>query len=116
MERYPDAIGHLKAIVRSHPEHVEAHVDLGLAYSAQGFYAEAEAALQRALEIDGADFVAHYHIAGLYSTWQRPLDGLRHLELAAAQDQERVRDWLKDDRMFDGLRAEARFKAVLGKL
>ena len=115
-ERYPDAIGHLKSIVRTHPEHVEAHVDLGLAYSAQGFYAQAEGALKRALEIDGNDFVAHYHMAALYSTWKRPDEALKHLELASAQDQERVRDWLKEDQLFDPIREMPRFLQVLGKL
>ena len=72
LERYPEAIGHLKKIVKNHPEHVEAYVDLGIAYTAQGFYAEAEAVLQKALEIDAHDFASHYHLAALYATWGRP--------------------------------------------
>ncbi len=109
LERYPDAIGHLKQIVKQHPEHVEAYVDLGIAYTAQGFYAEAEAIFERALEVDGEDFAAHYHLASLYATWERPADALRHLEVASKQDAEKMREWLQDDRLFDGMRDNEAF-------
>ncbi len=112
LERYPEAIGHLKRIVKSHPDHVEAFVDLGIAYTAQGFYAEAEALLKKALEVDEQDFSAHYHLAGLYATWNRPVEAVAHLEIAAKQDGEKVREWLRDDRVFDGLRSNDRYLAI----
>ena len=34
---------------------IEAHVDLGIAYTAQGFYVEAERSLETALELDPHD-------------------------------------------------------------
>lgn len=114
MERYLEAIGHLKKIVKAHPDHVEAYVDLGIAFTAQGFFAEAESVLSKALEIDGQDFAAHYHLAALYSTWGRPADSLEHLEIAAAHDREKLQLWLRDDRLFDSVRDNVRFQNLTG--
>ncbi len=113
LERYPEAIGHLKAIIKSHPEHVEAYIDLGIAYTAQGFYAEAENFLRKALEIDEHDFASHYHIAALYSAWGRTGDALEHLEVSAAHDREKLRLWLREDRLFDPLRNEERYAKLM---
>lgn len=109
LERHADAIGHLKKIVKTHPEHVEAFVDLGIAYTAQGFFAEAETALKKALAIDGHDFSSHYHLAALYTSWGRTDDAFSHLESSASIDPERARSWLREDRVFDSLRSEERF-------
>jgi tetratricopeptide (TPR) repeat protein len=113
VERYPEAIGHLKRIIRNFPEHIEAFVDLGIAFTAQGFYAEAEATLQRALAIDDVDFAAHYHLAALYAVWGKSQPALTHLEVAAKRDNERMRQWLRHDRLFDSLRQEDRFAKLL---
>jgi len=113
LERYPEAIGHLKTIVRACPDHVEAFVDLGIAFTAQGFYAEAETTLEKALEIDGHDFASHYHLAALYATWDRPNDALDHLETAATHDREKMRLWLRDDRLFDPIRSEERYSKLM---
>ncbi len=113
LERYPEAIGHLKRIIKGHPQHVEAYVDLGIAYTAQGFYAEAEATLTKAVEIDSHDFASHYHLAALYSTWGRTSEALDHLEVAATHDREKVRLWLRDDRLFDPLRTHERYVKLL---
>ena len=109
LERYPDAIGHLKKIIKNHAEHVEAYVDLGIAYTAQGFYAEAESVLLKALEIDPDDFSSHYHLAALYATWGRAKDALDQLEIAATHDQEKARQWLREDRLFEPLVNEERY-------
>ena len=114
LERYPEAIGHLKKIVAGHPEHVEAYVDLGVAYTAQGFLAEAEQVLQRALIIDPHDFSCHYHLAALYATWERGDEALTELEIAAEQDAEKAADWLQDDRVFDFLEGNPRYTKILG--
>ncbi|MEM6531101.1 MAG: tetratricopeptide repeat protein [Myxococcota bacterium] len=113
LERYPEAIGHLKRITRGYPDYIEAHVDLGIAYTAQGFYAEAEVALKAALERDEHDFASHYHLAALYATWDKLKVALDHLEIAASQDRERVRMWLREDRLFDTLRDEERYQRLL---
>ena len=113
VERYPEAIGHLKRIVKRFPEHVEAYVDLGIAYTAQGFYAEAEGILRAALGVDSHDFASHYHLAGLYAAWGRTEESLDHLEIAATCDHERMRMWLKDDRLFDSVRGEDRYLKLL---
>ena len=112
LERYPEAIAHLKKIVRQHPEHVEAYVDLGIAYTAKGFFAEAENVLRRAIEVDGHDFAAHYHLAALYVAWERNEQALRHLKVAAEQDKEKLQEWLADDRAFEPLHDEAAYQAL----
>ncbi len=113
-QRYTDAIGHLKKIVKNHPEHVEAYVDLGIAYTAQGFYEEAENIFQKALAIDNNDFACHYQIAALYAAWQRPNDAFDHLEKALTLDRERLKQWLSEDRVFDSLHTDERFGKILG--
>ena len=114
LERHADAIGHLKRIVKAHPEHVEAWVDLGIAYTAQGFFAEAESALKKGIEIDAQDFASHYHLAALYTSWGRIEDALDRLEAAGAIDPEKTRTWLREDRVFDPLRGEERFHKLAG--
>ncbi len=109
LERHPDAIAHLKNLLRAEPRHIEALVDLGIAYTAQGFYAEAESSLHKALAIDPVDFNCHYHLAALYATWARPEDALDHLEAAARQDSEKIRTWLREDHLFDPIRQNARY-------
>lgn len=112
LERYPEAIAHLKKVVRLHPEHVEAFVDLGIAYTAQGFFAEAEAVLRRAIAIDAHDFAAHYHLAALYVSWERKEQAFEHLKAAATQDAEKLQEWLQDDRAFEPLQDDPRFEEL----
>lgn len=113
LERYPDAIGHLKRIIRSHPEHVEAYVDLGIAFTAQGFYAESENTLQRALGIDPHDFASHYNLAALYAVWSKPDEAFEHLALASRQDKDQARLWAQEDPLFDSVRDDERFQRSL---
>jgi tetratricopeptide (TPR) repeat protein len=113
VERYPDAIGHLKHLTKAHPENVEAHVDLGIAYTAQGFYAEAESTFKKSLEIDGLDFAAHYHLAALYVTWDRHDEAVYHLQIAMQQDADKTRDWLHDDRIFEALREHEQYASMV---
>lgn len=112
MERFPESIGHLKKILKNHPEHIEAYVDLGIAYTAQGFYAEAETTFKKALEIDNHDFAAHYHLAALHAAWGHVGEALNELDVAATLDREKAQLWLRDDRLFDSLRSEERFKRL----
>jgi tetratricopeptide (TPR) repeat protein len=112
LNRHADAIGHLKKIVKSHPEHVEAWVDLGIAFTAQGFLAEAEAAFKKGLEVDAHDFGSHYHLAALYASWGRQQEALAALEIASGIDSEKTRAWLREDRVFDPLRADERFQEL----
>ena len=55
----------LREVVKTEAENLDAWVDLGNCYATKGFYAESEKALLRALEIDGADLMANYHMAAL---------------------------------------------------
>jgi len=113
IERYPDAIGHLRQIIKRFPDHVEAYVDLGIAYTAQGFCAEAERTFLEALEADEHDFAAHYHMAALYAGWGKGDKAMEHLKEAAERDDERVGAWLKEDRMFDSMQDDERLLRFL---
>lgn len=113
LERYLEAINHLKKIIKLHPEHVEAYVDLGIAYTAQGFYAEAESTFRKSIEIDSADLASHYHLAGLYAVWGKEEESLKHLAIAARQDGDKVRLWLKDDHLFDSVRDYPDFLKII---
>ncbi len=114
LERYPEAIGYLKKIVRTHPEHIEAYIDLGIAFTAQGFLAQAEETLSMAATIDAEDFGVHYHLAALYGAWNQPDKAFEHLERAVSRDPEKARAWIRDDRLFDSLRADSRMEELLG--
>jgi len=113
LQRYPEAITHLKRIIKMHPEHIEAYVDLGISYTAQGFYAEAESILQKALQLDADDFASHYHMAALNVAWGRQEQALDHLELAKTGDAARLRSWLRDDHAFAALRNNERLLKLL---
>lgn len=109
LERYPQAIAHLKQLLKTNPQHIEAWVDLGIAFIAQGFYAEAKNSLTSALELDPTDFTSQYHLAALHSTWENFDEAIEHLEIASQRNSEKVRAWLKDDPFFDAIRNDARF-------
>ena len=89
-------------------------IDLGIAYSAQGFYAEAERSFASAVEVDPNEVLAPYHLAALYAAWGRPKDALKRLAEAQALDPERTRSWYETDRMFDNLRDDPEFVALMG--
>ncbi|MBN1959344.1 MAG: tetratricopeptide repeat protein [Deltaproteobacteria bacterium] len=111
--RHTEAIHHLKRIIKTHPQHIEIWIDLGIAYTAQGFFAEAESAFKKGINIDNQNFGSHYHIAALYTSWNRHRDALDFLETAKTIDSERTRKWLLEDRVFDPLRDEPRFKKLI---
>ena len=63
---YAEAIRLLKEIARAEPNNVDALIDLGIAYSAQGFYSqEARPTLRRATETSPEELAATYHLATL---------------------------------------------------
>lgn len=113
MDRFPEAISHLKKVAKNHPEHIDAYIDLGFAYCAKGFYAEAEVALQNALKIDTNNLRALYQIAALYAAWERDKDALDYLERAADRDPEQARMWVQEDDCFDAIASDPRFKKLM---
>ena len=100
MNRLPDAIKYLKRILKAEPETIEAHVDLGIAYTAQGFYVEAERSLEKALELDKNDFATRYHLAALYAIWEQPERAIEQLEAASGVDHSKLKLWARDDQAF----------------
>ena len=111
--RYPEAIGHLKQLQRNDPEALHVKIDLGVAYTAQGLFTEAEKVLGDVLDADPEEGLAHYHLAALYAHWQRRDEAIAHLSSALASGDSRMAWWLRDDAMFDTLRDDPAFCALL---
>jgi tetratricopeptide (TPR) repeat protein len=107
------AISHLKYAASLLPGDAEIRVDLGMAYIQAGFYEQAEIILREVLGSDPENLHAHYNLAAIYADWEKTEAAIGHLKQAAATGFIRVRDWLADDRMFDKLRADGRFKKFL---
>src|SRR5207244_4307175 len=110
---YAEAIRHLKDVTKREADNIDALIDLGIAYSAQGFYEEAQRAFAQAQEVDPKEVLAPYHLAALFAAWERPEDAVRHIETALTLDPERVRVWVDNDRMFDALRGHPDFARLL---
>ena len=115
VEGYPEAIQYLKALLKRNPTHINAMIDLGIAFTAQGFLEEAENILGQALELDEFDFGAHYHIAALYAASERIGECLDHLDVCLGQDRGKCLTWMRDDSIFDGLRDNKQFESLLRK-
>ena len=98
--------------MKAEPDNLDAWVDLGNCYATKGFYEQSEKALTRALEIDGADIMANYHMAALRAAQGRGAECLEALGRAAAVDRERVRMWVEGDRYFDVVRDTDGFRAL----
>ena len=105
----PAAIKHLKSILSVAPDSIEALVDLGLAYTTQGFHDQAEQTLQLALKLDPTDFATHYALCALYAVSDRLLPALRHAQIASQADSARFRLWASQDKMFRNLEHNENF-------
>ena len=115
IEAYPEAIQYLKSLLKRTPTHINALIDLGIAYTAQGFLEEAENVLGQALEHDEFDFGAHYHIAALYAASERFGEAFDHLDVCLGQDRSKCLMWMRDDSIFDTLRDNKRFEELMRK-
>jgi len=111
--QFSDAIRLLKEVIKQAPENTDALIDLGIAHTEQGFFEEAEKAFHRACESDPEDALAAYHFAGLFAAWERPEAALTQLAKALQLDPKEVCAWADSDRLFDDLREEPRFMALL---
>jgi Flp pilus assembly protein TadD len=110
---YRSAITQLKEVVRLEPDSFEAWLDLGICYAQKGFYAEAEKAYDRARGLNAEDLLLLYNFGALYALWGRKPEALEHLKLALAADKQKVQSWLATDPMFDALKGDAEFEALL---
>jgi Flp pilus assembly protein TadD len=106
------AISQLKEVARLEPGNAEAHLDLGICYAQKGFFAEAERAYDRSADCSGDDLLLHYNRAALYALWSKPDRALEALRRAVSLDAGKVREWLRSDPMFDGLKGNAEFDAI----
>lgn len=110
---FRQAIVQLKEVTHLAPDSFEAHLDLGICYAQKGFYAEAERAYLKARELNEEDLLLNYNLAALYALWERPPEALVYLKKALALDANKVKSWVQSDPMFDVLRGEAAFDALL---
>jgi tetratricopeptide (TPR) repeat protein len=107
-----EAVSHLRDVVKTEPDNLDAWVDLGNCYATKGFYAESEKALQKALTIDGADIMANYHMAALRAAQGQGEQCIACLKKACEVDRDRVRAWVEGDRFFDVVRGSDAFIAL----
>jgi tetratricopeptide (TPR) repeat protein len=56
-----------RRVVQSSPNHAAAHAALGTLYREAGSYADARAALERAVELDANDLRANYQLGLVYA-------------------------------------------------
>ena len=110
---YPEAITELKELLIVDPHHLQAKVDLGIAYTAQGFFEQAHALLANANEQDPHDFSARYHLAALLSNWQKTDKALEILLELHNEEAIKLRNWLQTDRTFDSLNEFEEFRKLL---
>jgi tetratricopeptide (TPR) repeat protein len=113
--RFADAIGHLRKICKDYPDHTDAFIDLGIAYTAQGFYREAERALLEALKLDAEDVAGHYHLSSLYAFWDKRDAALEYLKNALERNREQTLAWLEDDEAFDVFVDDPRYLELVGE-
>jgi Flp pilus assembly protein TadD len=114
--RHADAIPHLRQVTREDGENLDAHVDLGIAYGAKGFYGEAERALKTALLLDPSDILGNYHLAAIHSV-RGDMEGcVQYLAEAIKVDGMRVRHWVDGDRFFDAHRGKEPFIALFEEI
>ncbi|MEW5852996.1 MAG: tetratricopeptide repeat protein [Myxococcota bacterium] len=111
--RHSDAITHLRNVLRAEADNVDALVDLGICYTAKGFYQEAEKSLTRAETLAPEDALCQYHLAALNAVRGNRDRALTHLANAAVRERDRVRLWADADRLFDAMRADPRFQDIL---
>jgi tetratricopeptide (TPR) repeat protein len=108
-----DAIGHLKVAQACIPDDPEYLIDLGMAYIQAGFYEQAERVMIDVIGKDSTNFHAHYNLAAIYADWGKTEASCEHLALAAQREPQRVGEWARDDRMFDKIRTDHRFRKLI---
>ena len=110
---YRQAISQLKEVVKLEADNFDAWLDLGICYAQKGFYAEAERAYEKATALDADDLLLNYNLAALFALWGRKPEALAQLTRALAADRERVQGWLATDAMFDALKGDEAFEALV---
>jgi TolB-like protein/Tfp pilus assembly protein PilF len=141
--QYDPAIGQFRQTIEVYPNLAGAHLHLGMAYVAKGMHKEAMKVLQQAVNLThrapaALSLLGHaYAAAGDNRAPQRLLDELKKRREVAfallymdAGDKDRAFEWLakgyeehsqfmeelKVNPVFDGLRSDARFAALLTKM
>lgn len=110
--RIRQAVPHLREVTKLDPENFDAFLDLGICYTQLGFYDEAEKAFARCTELAADDPSLAYHHAALHALRGKEADALRLLREAVEKEPDRVRAWLRNDRMFDSLRGSEAFESL----
>jgi tetratricopeptide (TPR) repeat protein len=110
---YHESAQQLEEILRLDSNDQIAWHNLGLAAIMLEEGERAENALLRAIEIDSAYLLAHYHLTCYYAENFRVADALNHLAKACELDLETVREWAREDDKLDHLRGNPRFDNIL---
>lgn len=83
LRRTEDALPYAQAYVKSHPADADGYYVLGLAFKAQGNFAESTGALQRAAEINPNDYDVRYHLGSALARSGQDAEAIKQLRAAA---------------------------------
>jgi len=111
-----EAIDYLKLACDGLNNDFETMIDLGMAYIQAGFYERAEKVLTEVLNRDDGNLHAHYNLAAVFADWGKKDRALHHLNRAADAGQHQVREWVRDDKMFDRIRTDPQFESIMGEV
>jgi tetratricopeptide (TPR) repeat protein len=106
-------IEHFRAALDHPHAEPELLVDLGLAYLQAGFLDKSTQTLTEALARLPDHLLALYNLAAICAERGQAEGSLEWLRRALDLEPARVRDWLRDDAMFDRLRSDPRFEQLL---
>ena len=112
---FGEAIGELRRNLELSPESVERLAALAQAYASAGARQDANRILDRLLAIGRQRYVSAYSIASVYSALGARDEALTYLDKATAERSSRLVE-LKHDPVFEALRGDPSFHAVLKRI
>lgn len=112
LKRYKEALADYNRSLELKPDDPYTLYNRGLTYAKLERYDEALADFNRSLELKPDDPGTFYNLACLYSLQNKADDALIYLEKAIKGD-EKYRQMTKDDKDFDNIRADPRFKKII---
>lgn len=110
--RYEEGIALIEQALEMKPDFVYAHFNLGLAHELASHWTEAIKSYEEALKLDSKDTWSYYGIASIYGRQGDVEKVLEYLKPAIALDPE-VREVAKEEKDFDPVQNDPRFKALL---
>ena len=112
LERYKEALADDNRSLGLRPDHPVLLSNRGKVYSKLKRYKEALADFNRSLELRPDHLDTLYDLACLFSLWNKPDDAITYLEKAIKAN-DKYRKMAREDKDFDNIRADPRFKKII---